>query len=1317
MKRIALLLAGAVLALFASLRLHAQMQVDSLDGPVTSTEVSSFASYLQTLAPATADGSSGNTVANLSNEYAQGASGERCKAMGLMYEISGDLTTLNRLIFFCDTLLSQRNDLLAAPNGQVVYWSGNVDPAWNSGTGAADGSSASGDSAGHLANCARLILLTPAIWNTTVPDGDPHHNGATYLARAKTYIQQADVSFDSHYFPYDLDLSNQNHLKYSSTSPYKPGLDLPWNQMMMITYPLQNLAADHAILGDNPGKVTQYDSIVQTNIGRFFSDSTVRTIYTDSAGNTAYDWAYTIPNNSGEDSNHGSLDTAGFYRAYTCGRYGITAAQLTPFANMVVDVLTGTIGSYYHGTVEGTDGTGHAASTTYLRSGYFLTAEFRPDQYYNMVSGLHITAPGTTTSVDGFSRLMFIKNRRYLAANNFALSVTPTSGSVNAGGAINYTISVSASGSFNGTVNLSVSGLPSGATATLSPASVNTAGNSVLTVTTSGSTPNGTYPLTITGSTGTIADTQTIGVSQVVSSQQVATPSFSPGGGSYGSAQSVTISSSTSGASIRYTTDGSTPSETAGTLYSGPVNISATATLKAIAYETGYSDSTVTSATYTINTLPAGWSDTDVGTTGATGSAAYSGGTFTVNGSGSDIYGTSDQFNYAYVATTGDTTITARVATQQNTNSWAKSGVMFRETTAAGSSYVGLYVTPSNGADMQYRNGAGTSAVDLARGAGIAAPYWVRLVRSGNTFTGYTSADGNSWTQIGSIAVTMASGATAGLPVCSHAVGTLCTSTFTNVTVTTPTPAAAPTLSPAAGSYTSVQSVTISTTTSGASIRYTTDGSTPSETAGTLYAGPVSVGTSETLKAIAYATGYADSSVSSAAYTITLPTAAPTFSPAAGTYTSAQSVTISTTTSGASIRYTTDGSTPSETAGTLYSGPVSVGVTETLNAIAYETGHSDSAVSSAAYTINSPSLPGGWSDSDIGAPPLAGSASYSSGIFTVNGCGADIYGTSDQFNFTSNAISGDTTITAHITAEQNTNGWAKCGVMYRETTAAGSSYVGLYVTPSNGVDMQYRNGTGTSAVDLARVAGIVAPYWVRLVRANGTFTGYISADGSTWTQVGSVNVTMASSALVGLAVCSHNTAALNTTTFDSVKIAPSFVGADIGAPPIAGSTTLSGSTYTVNGCGADIYGTADQFQYAYDNRSGNVTITARVASQANTNAWAKSGVMIRETTAAGSSYVGLYVTPSNGIDMQYRNGTNTNAADLARGAAVAAPYWLRIVRSSNTFTGYSSPDGVTWTQVGSISVTMATNATVGLAVCSHNTAALNASTFDNLTIQ
>ncbi len=134
----------------------------------------------------------------------------------------------------------------------------------------------------------------------------------------------------------------------------------------------------------------------------------------------------------------------------------------------------------------------------------------------------------------------------------------------------------------------------------------------------------------------------------------------------------------------------------------------------------------------------------------------------------------------------------------------------------------------------------------------------------------------------------------------------------------TPT-AATPTFSPAAGTYTSAQSVSISDATSGATIYYTTNGATPT-TSSTRYTGPITVSTTETLQAIAVATGSTNSAVASATYTITPTVATPAFSLAAGTYTSAQSVSISDATSGATIYYTTNGTTPT-TSSTQYTGP------------------------------------------------------------------------------------------------------------------------------------------------------------------------------------------------------------------------------------------------------------------------------------------------------------------------------------------------------------------------------------------------------------
>jgi len=269
--------------------------------------------------------------------------------------------------------------------------------------------------------------------------------------------------------------------------------------------------------------------------------------------------------------------------------------------------------------------------------------------------------------------------------------------------------------------------------------------------------------------------------------------------------------------------------------------------------------------------------------------------------------------------------------------------------------------------------------------------------------------------------------------------------------------------------------------------------------------------------------------------------------------------------------------------------------------------------------------------------------------------------------------------------------------------------------------MQYRSSTGASSVQLAQLAGVAAPYWLELVRTGNSFTGLASADGVNWTQVGSIAVTMSTNATAGLAVTAHNNTALNTSSFDNVSIAgplPSgWADSDIGGPGQTGSAHFNNGMFTVNGGGAGIWHTGDQFNYAYKPTSGDVTITARVASQQNTNAWAKSGVMIRESTSAGSGYVFVMVTPGNGVNLQYRPSEGASSVQLAQIAGPTAPYWVRLARSGNSFSRFTSADGVNWTPVGSISVTISSGATAGLAVCAHDNAQLNTSTFDNLTIQ
>jgi len=198
-------------------------------------------------------------------------------------------------------------------------------------------------------------------------------------------------------------------------------------------------------------------------------------------------------------------------------------------------------------------------------------------------------------------------------------------------------------------------------------------------------------------------------------------------------------------------------------------------------------DSNAVGFTVTSSTLPQGWLDQDVGSVGLAGSATYANGAFTVKGSGQYIWSTADSFNFAYQTLSGDGSIVARVVSSQGAS--AASGVMIRETLTAGSDMA--FAAYSSSTDMYfiYRPSAGGST-SYANTGSVALPYWVKLTRSGSTFSSYVSPDGVSWAQMGtSQTISMAANVYIGLAVTGGNNSALATATFDNVSVSS---AAAP---------------------------------------------------------------------------------------------------------------------------------------------------------------------------------------------------------------------------------------------------------------------------------------------------------------------------------------------------------------------------------------------------------------------------------------------------------------------------------------------------------------------------------------------
>ena len=471
---------------------------------------------------------------------------------------------------------------------------------------------------------------------------------------------------------------------------------------------------------------------------------------------------------------------------------------------------------------------------------------------------------------------------------------------------------------------------------------------------------------------------------------QTPTPQFSPAAGTYTTAQAVTISDSTQGAVIYYTTDGSNPT-TSSTQYTAPISVSSSAVIKAFATFSGLTNSNVATASYTIQ--PNG-----TGINYGNGFSSVAG--LTLNGSATNVDDTRLQLTTGLTNQAGSAFYNTPVNIQNFTTDFAfqlslaqADGFTFTiqnvGPTALGGIGGGLGYGPNPNTgtpagiaksvaikfDFYSNSGEGTDSTGLyTNGAEPILPAIDMtssgvFLNSGDAIAAHMTYDGvnliltltdavvnktfthtfpiNIPATIGSnTAYVGFTGGSGGLTSSQKILTWTLTSQAGSVTQT-------PALSPAGGTFTTAQSVTLSDGTPGAVIYYTIDGSTPT-TSSTVYTSAINVDSgSVTIKAIAQATGFSASSVGSATYNIQpTATATPTFSPGTGTYTSAQSVTISDATAGAVIYYTTDGSTPT-TSSAVYSSSIQVSTSSTLQALATAPGFAQSAVGTAAYVIQS----------------------------------------------------------------------------------------------------------------------------------------------------------------------------------------------------------------------------------------------------------------------------------------------------------------------------------------------------------------------------
>jgi len=175
------------------------------------------------------------------------------------------------------------------------------------------------------------------------------------------------------------------------------------------------------------------------------------------------------------------------------------------------------------------------------------------------------------------------------------------------------------------------------------------------------------------------------------------------------------------------------------------------------------------------------------------------------------------------------------------------------------------------------------------------------------------------------------------------------------------------------------------------------------------------------------------------------------------------------------------------------------------------------------------------------------------------------------------------------------------------------------------------------------------------------------------------------------------------------------VGRDIGNPAAPGGYTAPNmQAFMVHGDGADIGGSADSFYYLYMPLRGDGEVTAFVMGMVDTDPWAKAGVMIRESLASGSRHATQVISPQSGTAFLRRTATG-GASVSAQGNGFKPPYWVRITRRGNVFSGYYSPDGFNWAQQGTEAIAMAQDAYIGMCVTSHAAGTVCTVVFDRVT--
>ena len=386
----------------------------------------------------------------------------------------------------------------------------------------------------------------------------------------------------------------------------------------------------------------------------------------------------------------------------------------------------------------------------------------------------------------------------------------------------------------------------------------------------------------------------------------------------------------------------------------------------------------------------------------------------------------------------------------------------------------------------------------------------------------------------------------------------------------------------------------------------------------------------------------------------------------------------------------------------------------------------------------------GWSHQDVGNVGFTGDATFdsASATFSVKGAGADVWGAADGFHFVSRPLTGDGYIVARVRSLQNTSASAKAGVMIRETLTRRRAER-IHVRHA---EQGHRVPAPRRRRALDREPGrrrpSKAPYWVQ-ARTGRQHLQRVSIRGRRvmdagrqrhdpdgrdrlhrpgdhaatprWRRRPRSSDYVNGTGLRG----THRHRRRHRRHRRPTPLPTGWSHQDIGAVGSSGAAgyDTGDGTFSVNGAGADVWGTADALHYAYTTLDGDGTIVARVTSVQNMNAWTKAGVMIRDALDPGAAQAFMLVSPAKGWRFQRRRRT----APPARAPAVppaARPTWVKLERIDATINALRvrRRRDLDAGRQRHVHARWAGSILVGLGVSSHTSSATATATFDNVTV-